>query len=523
MRRILLIVFLGLTHIAIARHIVGGGMTYECLSVVNGQMTIELSLTIYRDAFQDGRDAPSPFDRAAEIGVWVGTSGNYSFLNSFIMEPTGEPTNFPNTGTLISPPPNPCFEEIIVTDKVTYTQIITLDVIGEPLLLAYQRCCRNNNISNMINSGVRGSVYSLIIDPISQEECNSSPVFNKEEDIVICAGLFQTLDFSAFDGDGDLLSVLADSLVYRFCQPISAGGVEGSSLGTGGRPTDCDGVTPSPMECGPQQFIKEILLGDPDVPIPGNPGMTIDPATGIISGTPTIMGTYIVAVCVEEWKNGFLVGEIRREFQFTVVSCLLQTEMESLQESLPTIMAQCDTIGTINTFNICDNPEIELKNFTNADSNIVAWRWTIENGSNFQEIITDEWQPRITFPGTGEYRIELIINPNEECADTCVRFINFERGSTLDSDSGDIFCNRGITLTNAFTPNGIGRNNLLKFSDEEVIDDSELWIYNRWGDLIYNKKNYTNDWGGGGYPDGIYFYVLKIKDQLRRKTLTILR
>jgi len=80
-----------------------------------------------------------------------------------------------------------------------------------------------------------------------------------------------------------------------------------------------------------------------------------------------------------------------------------------------------------------------------------------------------------------------------------------------------------IIETNVFTPDNSSSNNVLRFSDDEVIDNSELWIYNRWGDEIYHKKNYTNDWDGGGYPGGVYFYVLKIGDTIIKKTLTILR
>ena len=82
---------------------------------------------------------------------------------------------------------------------------------------------------------------------------------------------------------------------------------------------------------------------------------------------------------------------------------------------------------------------------------------------------------------------------------------------------------QGIVQTNVFTPDGNGDNDLLKFTDSDVIEDSELWIYNRWGDQIYKKENYTNDWDGGGYPDGVYYYVLKVGETVIKNSLTILR
>jgi len=80
-----------------------------------------------------------------------------------------------------------------------------------------------------------------------------------------------------------------------------------------------------------------------------------------------------------------------------------------------------------------------------------------------------------------------------------------------------------LVKTNAFTPDGDGDNDLLRFTDSDVIEDSELWIYNRWGDQIYKKENYTNDWDGGGYPDGVYYYILKVGETVIKNSLTILR
>ncbi|MBK9023776.1 MAG: gliding motility-associated C-terminal domain-containing protein [Saprospiraceae bacterium] len=80
-----------------------------------------------------------------------------------------------------------------------------------------------------------------------------------------------------------------------------------------------------------------------------------------------------------------------------------------------------------------------------------------------------------------------------------------------------------LILTNTFTPNGDGVNDVLRFNNRQVILDSELTIFNRWGDKIYNKQNYTNDWDSGSYPGGTYFYILRIKDKTYKKALTILK
>ncbi|MFY7652861.1 MAG: gliding motility-associated C-terminal domain-containing protein [Chitinophagaceae bacterium] len=38
-----------------------------------------------------------------------------------------------------------------------------------------------------------------------------------------------------------------------------------------------------------------------------------------------------------------------------------------------------------------------------------------------------------------------------------------------------------------------------------------MYIYNRWDNLVYQSKNYTNNWDGKGLSNGTYYYILKIK------------
>jgi gliding motility-associated-like protein len=80
-----------------------------------------------------------------------------------------------------------------------------------------------------------------------------------------------------------------------------------------------------------------------------------------------------------------------------------------------------------------------------------------------------------------------------------------------------------IHPTNVISPDGDGSNDVLRFNEDGEISDSELTIFNRWGDIIYRKKEYTNDWDASGYPGGVYFYVLKVKNVVLKNTLTIIK
>jgi hypothetical protein len=36
-------------------------------------------------------------------------------------------------------------------------------------------------------------------------------------------------------------------------------------------------------------------------------------------------------------------------------------------------------------------------------------------------------------------------------------------------------------------------------------------VFNRWGEKVFEAKNYNNNWDGKNLPDGVYFYVLKCR------------
>ncbi len=41
------------------------------------------------------------------------------------------------------------------------------------------------------------------------------------------------------------------------------------------------------------------------------------------------------------------------------------------------------------------------------------------------------------------------------------------------------------------------------------LEQIELYIYNRWGNLVYKDLNYKNDWDAPGLPDGVYYYQFR--------------
>ena len=73
-------------------------------------------------------------------------------------------------------------------------------------------------------------------------------------------------------------------------------------------------------------------------------------------------------------------------------------------------------------------------------------------------------------------------------------------------------------------PSGFSPNNDLVHDNFEIFNPLKIpidvLIYNRWGNLVYEKKNYDDNFDGNansglvigeGLPDGTYFLVAEVK------------
>lgn len=79
-----------------------------------------------------------------------------------------------------------------------------------------------------------------------------------------------------------------------------------------------------------------------------------------------------------------------------------------------------------------------------------------------------------------------------------------------------------LTIPSGFSPNGDGYNDFFVITNMERYPDALLKIYNRWGELVYEKKKYDNTWNGISnsdlirmgeeLPNGTYYYILDLKN-----------
>ncbi|MCC6600915.1 MAG: choice-of-anchor L domain-containing protein [Crocinitomicaceae bacterium] len=67
-------------------------------------------------------------------------------------------------------------------------------------------------------------------------------------------------------------------------------------------------------------------------------------------------------------------------------------------------------------------------------------------------------------------------------------------------------------IPNIFTPNGDDENQTFDIDGLKYFPGSEMYIYNRWGTLVYESSSYDGLWDGKDLEEGVYFYVFKRSD-----------
>ncbi len=363
MRRLLVLLALTLGFASNAAHLVGGEITYTCL----GSNQYQVQLRIYRDCFSGG----AAFDNSVNFTV-------YNLAGAVVTNPSvpkGPTVSVPaGTGNpCLTTPPNIC------TEYAEYVATLTLPPVVGGYTISYQRCCRNSTISNITNPGSRGNTYTVKI-PSMDNTCNSTPAFTTVPPIVLCLGDQLNVDASATDSNGD-------SLFYEFCD-IYTGGSSGNP-------------SPSTATAPPYTTIPFVAPATPSQPVPGTPALAINPQTGMITGVATTAGQYVVGICVSEYRNGQLLSVVRRDYQFNVTNCIINTVADMVTQ-LEDPSLYCD--GRTLTF-------------TPQTTGALTYFWNFGDTTTTADTSSQAY-PTYTFPDTGTYTVTLIINPGLVCTDT---------------------------------------------------------------------------------------------------------
>ncbi|MFN3875096.1 MAG: PKD domain-containing protein, partial [Flavobacteriales bacterium] len=134
-------------------------------------------------------------------------------------------------------------------------------------------------------------------------------------------------------------------------------------------------------------------------PLPSAPAIAIDPATGLLTLTPTQQGNFTVGVRVQEYRNGQLLNETRRDFLFQVVACNAAVAAAIQQQAV-----------------FCESLFIQ---FQNNSAGASSYLWDFGDPAADFDTSTEE-NPAWAYSAPGTYTVTLIANPGSTCADTSV-------------------------------------------------------------------------------------------------------
>lgn len=79
------------------------------------------------------------------------------------------------------------------------------------------------------------------------------------------------------------------------------------------------------------------------------------------------------------------------------------------------------------------------------------------------------------------------------------------------SDTVTVTIQCPIIVPNVVSANNDGANDIFFITNIEQYPDNEVYVYNRWGWLVYSAKGYQNNWSPSHLVEGIYFYVVDNK------------
>ncbi|MFN2336786.1 MAG: gliding motility-associated C-terminal domain-containing protein, partial [Bacteroidales bacterium] len=79
-----------------------------------------------------------------------------------------------------------------------------------------------------------------------------------------------------------------------------------------------------------------------------------------------------------------------------------------------------------------------------------------------------------------------------------------------------------LRIYEIITPNGDGRNDTWRLRNAELYPDAEIFVYSRWGKLVYQSRNAGDEWDGtyNGklLPNDSYHYVIHLNDGSEPRT-----
>jgi len=457
MRKILLITLCFFTfYAAQASHIVGAELFYDC----SGSNVYHITLKLYRNCLCTNC---ANYGDPEYLTIFDG-AGNYY---TQVAMPRPDTVDLPPTYS------NPCqTPPAVCITEADYTGDVVLPPNTTGYTIVYQRCCRTNAIVNLVTG--QGATYTAEVPPSNLATCNNSARFNSLPPIFICLNAPVSIDYSATDPDGD-------SLVYSLCDPyLGANGncPDPSPNGGGGCPTQPNAPPYAAAAYNPPYSSSNFTNNPATVN-----DLTIDPVTGLLTGTPNTAGIFDITVCCSEYRNGQLLNVLRRDFQFTVTQCsapIAAVPDVFINHGVGVYTIDCKSL-TVNFTNTSYNP----------GSNPLTYHWDFGVAGSTSDT-SNLANPTFTYADTGTYLVHLTVSTVGQGGELC-----------LDTTTAIVYLYP--TFTTAFSTANVCADSSAKFLDQTVstsgLTNSWIWNFGDGTSSALQNPSHT-------YPPGAYTVTL---------------
>lgn len=483
-----------------ANHLVGGELTYECL----GDNQFRVDLTIYRDCNSDG----APFDNPAALFLKDPNTGDFLQYENFYRIPVflniADTLLIPSEDSITNCPLVSLTD--ICVSRAVYSIELNLPPKEGGYEIIYQRCCRNIGVINVNNANETGSTYAIFLPHEVENDCkNNSPYFNNLPPTAICVNEPIVFDHSATDLDGD-------DLVYSLCTPF-----DGAQVNCPGNPIFdnqgvnyigpnlCVSLTGNFEDVVPSDFNPILWLGDfsenNQLGNLANP-LSIDPETGILTGTPTNIGLYVVGICVSEYRDGELISTKSRDFQFNVIGC----GSEAVSNGSFTGATEIDGDSFLEAC-VGETFNFEHTGFPDAP---FFWDFGVIDG---EEITSTETFPFVVYPDTGNYEVIVMLDGGGECQYTDTLFLHVSEDYCIVESIEEV---NNIDFT--FGPNPFSEQFSIQYNLPSPTQ-LKVVLFNQLGQEIILTEDFKmmgaqEEFYSLDLANGLYFLSVFAEDQL---------
>jgi len=181
-----------------------------------------------------------------------------------------------------------------------------------------------------------------------------------------------------------------------------------------------------------------------------------------------------------------VIGTNVLTYSVTLGSCRGLTTKTITVAPVPTIVASAEPTECGSAAELRGYAPLTAK-FINTSTGATGYLWDFGDGDTSNEPV-----PNHIYTKDGNFKVTLTVYFGDNCQIT-------QEITTVITDKKQL-------IPNIFTPNGDGKNDT--FVPGITCLPTDLKVFNRWGQVVYNQKNYQNTWDGKDLPEGIYYYQL---------------